>query len=284
MYKIEFVADSGTKFLLGADNGIVFDADALSGLDVNLGTSQGFSQIGQTVETRAVSGASLQITGKIFRNIRNNKAAMRRAFAPFQKGKLIFNGEYYLPVEVKSSPKFSPVKDNGAFSLVLFAPFPFWRSVRTSAYGIGVVEPLFSFPVTYSSTEGHRFGTRSSNKFTNVYNNGDVSTPFSLSIRTASTSTNVTITNVLTGEFLRVAGVLNLDEVISISRDSSGQLAAVLMAGGITTDIISRIDDDSNFYELAVGDNLVLVSDDESSGNLIVDISFDPAVGGVYES
>lgn len=283
MYRIEFVADSGTKFLLGADNGIVFDADALSGLDVNLGTSQGFSQIGQTVETRAVSGASLQITGKIFQNIQKNKAAMRRAFAPFQKGKLIFNGKYYLPVEVKSSPKFSPVKDNGAFSLVLFAPFPFWRSVKTSAYGLGVVEPLFSFPVTYSSTEGHRFGSRFSGKFTNVYNSGDVTTAFSLSVRTLSVSTNIVVTNVLTGEFLRITGVLNVGEVINISRNSSGQLTAALTVNGAASDIISRIDDDSNFYELAVGDNLVLVSDDEGSGNVICEISFDHAVGGVYE-
>lgn len=285
MYKIEFISDTGVKFLLGADNGIVFDADALSGLSVELGTAQGFSQVGQTIESRSVSGASLQITGIIFRNVQNTKAAMRKAFAPFRKGKLIFDSSYYLLIEVKASPKFSPVKNSGAFSLELFAPFPFWRSVQTSAYGIGVIEPLFSFPVTYSSTDTHQFGSRSSGKFTNIINNGDVPTAFDLSIRTTAASTNTTITNVLTGEFLRITGTLNVGEVVSIFRDSSGQLTAVMTASdGTVTDIISRIDDDSNFYELAVGDNLVLASDDEESGGLIVDISFDPAVGGVYEN
>lgn len=284
MYKIEFISDTGVKFLLGADNGIVFDADALSGLEVDLGTSQGFSQMGQTVETRSVSGAPLQITGKIFRNIPAIKAAMRRVFAPFRKGKLIFNGTHYLQVEVKSSPAISPIRDNGAFSLELFAPFPFWRSVQTSTYGIGVIEPLFSFPVTYSSTEPHEFGSRSSEKFTNIINDGDVPTAFSLSIRTTATSTNTTITNVLTGQFLRVTGTLNIGEVVEIARDSSGQLSATLTADGVTTDIISRVDDDSNLYELAVGDNIMLVSDDEASGALIVNINFDPAFGGVYEN
>ena len=283
MYKMEFISDTGTRFLLGADNGIVFDADALSGLEVDLGTSQGFAQVGQTVEARSVSGAPLQITGKIFRNIPATKAAMRRAFAPFRKGKLIFNGTHYLLVEVKSSPAVSPIRDNGSFSLELFAPFPFWRSARTSTYGIGVIEPLFSFPVTYSSTETHKFGSRSSERFTNIINSGDVPTAFSLSIRTTAASTNVTITNVLTGEFLRIIGTLNIGDVVEIARDSSGQLSATLTADGVTTDIVSRVDDDSNLYELAVGDNIILVSDNETSGGLIVDISFDPAVGGVYE-
>ena len=280
---MEFISDTGTRFLLGADNGIVFDADALSGLEVDLGTSQGFAQVGQTVEARSVSGAPLQITGKIFRNIPATKAAMRRAFAPFRKGKLIFNGTHYLLVEVKSSPAVSPIRDNGSFSLELFAPFPFWRSARTSTYGIGVIEPLFSFPVTYSSTETHKFGSRSSERFTNIINSGDVPTAFSLSIRTTAASTNVTITNVLTGEFLRIIGTLNIGDVVEIARDSSGQLSATLTADGVTTDIVSRVDDDSNLYELAVGDNIILVSDNETSGGLIVDISFDPAVGGVYE-
>jgi len=283
VYKMEFISDTGTRFLLGADNGIVFDADALSGLEVDLGTSQGFAQVGQTVEARSVSGAPLQITGKIFRNIPATKAAMRRAFAPFRKGKLIFNGTHYLLVEVKSSPAVSPIRDNGSFSLELFAPFPFWRSARTSTYGIGVIEPLFSFPVTYSSTETHKFGSRSSERFTNIINSGDVPTAFSLSIRTTAASTNVTITNVLTGEFLRIIGTLNIGDVVEIARDSSGQLSATLTADGVTTDIVSRVDDDSNLYELAVGDNIILVSDNETSGGLIVDISFDPAVGGVYE-
>jgi len=137
--------------------------------------------------------------------------------------------------------------------------------------------------VTYSSTETHKFGSRSSERFTNIINSGDVPTAFSLSIRTTAASTNVTITNVLTGEFLRIIGTLNIGDVVEIARDSSGQLSATLTADGVTTDIVSRVDDDSNLYELAVGDNIILVSDNETSGGLIVDISFDPAVGGVYE-
>ena len=57
MYKMIFLSDNGQKFVFGTDNANVFDADLGDGVTVDIGTSQGFSQIGETIESRTVEGA-----------------------------------------------------------------------------------------------------------------------------------------------------------------------------------------------------------------------------------
>ena len=101
MYSVKFEKDNGEVFLLGTNNNIVFDVDGLSGIGIDLGTSQGFSQIGETVDTQSVSGKTLTVKGVIYRNLADGKKRLIKAFAPFSKGRLIYNNKYYLYVYVK---------------------------------------------------------------------------------------------------------------------------------------------------------------------------------------
>ena len=49
MYSAIFEADNGQKYIFGRDGETVFDMDLGNGVTVNVGTSQGFSQVGETV-------------------------------------------------------------------------------------------------------------------------------------------------------------------------------------------------------------------------------------------
>ena len=77
-----FKADNGEKFVFGVNNGNVFYMDIGEGVSVRIGTSQGFSQVGETVQTQSVGGRKIKVVGAIYGNVAQKKKEMRRVFAP----------------------------------------------------------------------------------------------------------------------------------------------------------------------------------------------------------
>lgn len=281
MYSCKFINNNGNVFLFGVENNLLFDVEGLSGVSVDIGTAQGFSQIGETVQAETVSGQELKISGTIFKNIPQTKKAMRNIIAPFARGKFIFNDKYYYDVVVQNAPEFSPVKNNGVFSLRLFSAFPFPRAMSDNNFLIGGITPMFSFPVNYATP--HQFGVKSAARYLNVLNSGDVKTPFKVVITTKTQSSNITLTNLETFKFLKLNGVLNAHEILTIYRDNNNQLRAEKTVDGETEDVIDWIDENSDLFELSVGDNLILANDDEGGAELTVQIIFNSVLSGVFE-
>ena len=281
MYKVIFEADNGQKYVFGADGETVFDMDLGNGVSVDIGTSQGFSQVGETVESMTVGGRQINVRGDIFGNVQSRKKMMRKVFAPFVCGKLIFDGKHYIRVCVKDTPTFSPVRDDGRFTMLLYAPFPFFYSVDDSHYNIGEILPAFSFPVNYATP--HKFGERGTEKYTNVYNSGDIAVPFNVYMETFGTSVNPLIVNINTKEYLKLNGTLTAGDVANIYRDSNNILRVELSTDGELVDILSWVDDGSSLFQLNPGDNIIAFDDDGGGSSLTVKFTFSPAVVAVYE-
>lgn len=282
MYTATFENDNGKKYLFGTKNGTAFDLDLGDGLSVNIGTSQGFGQRGESVQTQSVSGRTIRIRGVVFGNIAERKKALRAAFAPFSKGRLTFQDEYYIRVYVKSAPIFGMRADDGRFSMQLFAPFPFFRKVKAKRVSLGVTIPAFSFPVNY--TVGHKFGERSAVRYVNVYNDGDVSSALAVEIRVLQATQNIVITNLQTFDRLKINGAFGEGDIVRLYRNEDDIFKAELISDGVTTDIISRIDEESTLFEIDVGDNLLQVSDNNGGEWLEASITFNTAVATVYET
>lgn len=281
MYNVIFETDNGQKYVFGKDGETVFDMDLGNGVSVDVGTSQGFSQVGETVESMTVGGRSITVRGAIFGNIQSRKKMMRKTFAPFVWGKLIFESKYYIRVCVKDTPTFSPIKNDGRFTMLLYAPFPFFYSVDDAHFNIGEIVPMFSFPVNYATP--HKFGERGVEKYTNVYNSGDIAVPFNVYIETFGTSENPVIVNLDTQEYLKLNGTLTAGDVANIYRDSNNILRVELSSGGELVDILSWVDDGSSLFQLNPGDNIIAFDDDDGGNSLTVKFSFSPAVVAVYE-
>lgn len=281
MYKAVFEADNGRKYVFGADGDTAFDMDIGNGVTVDIGKSQGFLQVGETVENFTVTGRPIEVKGVIYGDIAKKKREMRGVFAPFVSGKLTIQGKYYVRVYVQETPSFSPIKGDGRFTMVLFAPYPFFYETEQTLKTVGEIKPAFSFPVNYA--EPHKFGEKGEEKYINIINNGDINAPFSLQIRTSAVSTNVVVTNLETYKYLRLNGVLNAGDVAKVYRDEKNVLRAELVSGNEVQDIISWIDDGSELFELNVGTNLLSADDDEGGANLTVNVIFNPAVVAVYE-
>ena len=283
MYSAVYENENGLKFVLGKDGDNVFDLNVGNGVPVNLGTSQGFSQIGEAVETQSVSGRAITVKGAIFQNVISQKKAMRKVFAPFTGGTLMLSDGLFIRVIVKDPPTFSPVKDDGRFTMQLYAPFPYFYSTAESFVQIGGILPRFKFPVNYA--EPHKFGEKAAGTFSEILNAGEVKVPYGLQLTVTGTSTNPTVTNLLTFQFLKINGSFSQGDFVHVYRDENNVLRAELTgADGNVLDIISQIDEDSNLFELNVGDNLISVNDDEGGAGMVARIVYSPAVVAWYES
>lgn len=282
MYKVVFENDNGKTFVFGPDGGNWYGMNIGDGMEITLGKSQGFAQVGETVETQAVGGRTIDVTGRFIGDIVAGKNAMRNVCAPLASGSLVFNGTHFIRVYVKAAPSFSAVKNNGLFKMQFYAPFPFFSATDGSHQAIGGITPQFRLPVNYATP--HRFGTRGTNKYVNVVNSGDVKIPFKAIIKSEGVSTNPTITNLGTFAFLKINGTLNNGEFITIYRDNGNVLRAEKTAGETVTDVIGWIDDESSLFELETGDNMISATDDQGGTALVVNFEYSPAVGALYES
>lgn len=281
MFETVFEADNGRKFVFGRNGGNYYGMSIGNGVNVALGTSQGFSQTGETVQTQSVGGRPIDVRGELYGDIAERKNALRMACAPMTAGRLIFGGAYYIRVFVQSAPTFIPKRGDGRFMMQFYAPFPYFSAVEQKAYTIGGVTKEFRFPVNYAKP--HRFGTRSGAKATNVVNDGDVEIHFRMEIRVTGACANPTITNMETREFLRLNGEFTIGNVVAVYRDENNAIRAELTADGATTDILSRLDDDSNLFRLVAGDNMLAASDDYGGTGMIAQFTFHTARAAMYE-
>lgn len=277
MYSAYFVKKNGQKFSFGYENGILFDISPLAELDVDIGSNQGFGQIGETVQTQGLAGVTRTISGKIIDN--SKKSQLISIFSPFSEGKLVFENKWYCDCVVKKSPEIQVSGIQVNFSLMLFCPSPYWKSMQESYFSIGVIDPQFQYPCTLNT---HKFGAKNENAFVNALNKGEKTNDFTISFFASLPVENYGITNVITGEFISLSDTLQAGEEVNIYREN-GILRVKKTSGDTVSDIFSKLDEDSNMFYLQNGDNLLTMSADSGLEYLSCAISFYTAKSGVYD-
>lgn len=282
MYNAVFEADNGRVYYFGKKGKTIFDMEIGDGVSVDIGTSQGFLQIGETVENYTISGRNITVNGAIYgADVDKRKKEMRGVFSPFTSGRLTIENKYYIRVTVKETPSFSPIKGDGRFTMLLFAPYPFFKEIETRSFLVGETKPHFTFPVNYAKT--HFFGIKDATAPINIYNSGDVKADFRLHIRCTGLCQNVAVRNLSTFEELKLNGEMILGDVINFYKSDNGVLRCELVRDGQTIDILNWVDDESDLFELQRGENVISATDDGGGANLFVNLIFNPSVVAVYE-
>ena len=77
MFEAVFESDNGRTFVFGIRGSNYFAMNIGEAVNAAIGTSQGFAQIGETLENMAVGGRSIDVSGKLFGNIVERKNALR---------------------------------------------------------------------------------------------------------------------------------------------------------------------------------------------------------------
>lgn len=276
MYKARIVTDAGRSFDFSYANGVLFDVSPLSGVEVGIAVSQGFRQVGETVEYQSVGGIYRTISGRLL-----SKDAARRMLSvlgAFTEGKLYVNDAYYCPIVLASTPQISQKKTGDIpFLLRVFCPSPYWYAADGKSVLLNDYTPAFSFPVLYDS---HVYGVEGGSAFVNVYNEGDAEADMEIVFRSEGVSENFGVANVLTGEILRFGGTLSEGETVTLRR-VGGRVTAIRRNGTEESDVLRDVSDDSNLFTLHAGDNVLRVTADAGEEVLRASISFHAAYMGV---
>ena len=179
MFDAIFTASSGQSFSFGYKAGVLYSIDPIGDLPVELETSQGYQQVGATVESRSISGVTRTITGRILRNTAYLKRQLRDIFTPGATGRLTVAGKYYCDAEVQRCPAISAANLWPTFSFQLYCPNPYWRSVSETSVSLFYTQPAFRLPVCYST---HQFGLRIQSDFLKLSNPGPDTQDFVLTL------------------------------------------------------------------------------------------------------
>lgn len=277
MYNAKIITDAGKEFRFGYDDGCLFDISPLSGSDVNITTSQGFQQIGVTVEGQNVGSVRRTIRGTILNKATETK--MLSVLPVFTTGRLYVNDTRFCNITVNKTPEIRTSKwGKKTFSMQVFCDTPFWSSAKDSLYIVSNFKKSFTFPVTYDS---HTFAVRTENAFVNCFNGGDVSVPLSCEFTADAEVTNYGVINVRTLEELRFDDVLEVGEKVKLFYEKGSIKATKEDADGNVTGVLGKLTDSSNLFNVKPGDNIFKISAENNEQFLKVNILFRPAFMGV---
>ena len=279
MYDLTFISSTGNRIALNYKNGIIIKTvEGATGLSVDLQTAQGYQQVGNSVSSQTVSGRDLTISGFIFKENKDKKLALQKAFAPFVSGQLFWENKYFMDVYVKDAPTISQNKHSD-FMFRLYAGFPFWKSKNQTNKTNGTVMKEFRFPVNYATP--HRYGTKDASNEYNVQNVGEVESPIDVTISAKEQVVNPQVVDLDTGKFLRFNVTLERGEEIRLTQSNGRIQVSIIRVDGSEENAFKILDDDSSLFSVSAGDNRLTSIADEGENNMTTLISFYPLYTGV---
>lgn len=275
VYNARIETDAGKIVRFGYEYGNVFDITPLSGVDVTLGTSQGYQQIGETVENQSVNGISRTIRGTFTGSDPESAArAMLRALPVFTTGRLVFDDQYFCRIHIKKTPYvFRSRYGKYTFDMMVYCETPYWMNIKGNQYVMGGYTAAFSFPVLYNS---HVFGIRNESAYTNCVNSGAMDVPFTARFTTSTETTNFGIVNINTLEHLTLNMTLTQGDTVTVSREN-GRL--YVQRGD--EDIFATLDESSDLFMMHPGDNVLRMTAESGLSGLQTSISYNAAEIGV---
>jgi len=169
-------------------------------------------------------------------------------------GKLVYSkGDVKREIQavVENVPVFAIGRENNGMRfqrtiINLLCPSPFWEDIASENYKledfVGNFRFKFHFPV--------RFATRGDSRI--LLNKGDVPTPIVVEFRGASV--NPKITNVTTGEFIRVNRTIPPGYKLVLDTSFGNKRVEIVAPDGVVENAFHYIDLDSTFFSLDVGE------------------------------
>lgn len=249
MFDAVFTTSDGQSFAFGYAAGVLWSCDPLGDLPVDLETSQGYQQVGATVESRIISGVTRTITGRILRNADYCKRQLRDIFAPSVTGRLTVAGKYYCDAEVQRCPAISAALRWPTFSFQLYCPNPYWHSVTETLAATIKVTPVFRLPACYTS---HQYGIREQASYIRIFNDGLDTQNWKLSLTARGDVVNPGVINPETGESLRFVTTLQDGDELQVYREN-GQLRVEQVIDGKNYDVFAVLDESSDLWTVYHG-------------------------------
>lgn len=243
------------------------------------------NQIGVYVTGTSLETRSVDISGWVIasteREMTNRKTILNRFFNPQQAVDLFYK-DYVLRFLPNTSVRYSTaIAENNEvvckFKVEGYCPDPLFAEQAESKVAAASTIGLFHFPLIMSKTPtppgGIVFGVRQPSLIVAITNSGAVSIGMKVVFKANGTLSNPSIINVNTQKYFKVNKTMQAGEVIEIDT-IIGEKKVQGTLDGVTSNYFKYRDLDSEWLQLAVGDNLFRYDADENVGNLEVYIYF----------
>lgn len=253
-----------------------FPLDFKEDLDSEMITTKSYKQDGETFSRDSLDPREITIDGFFQLSRTNNilERKLKRVFNPKSSGTLTFQAlDFVREIDVRpvSMPEIDKTGHRGIFSIDLVAHDPFWREAERMEF-LALLTPALFFPLVIPPW-GTIFGLQSSALQTEFENPGDLETGFRVVFKARGTVINPWVTNVPTGETIKILYEMAKDDVIEvISQPGRKQ---VLINGVKSFQHLDRLN--SSFFSLTPGKNIMGYQADENTINLDVIVYYSPA-------
>lgn len=161
----------------------------------------------------------------------------------------------------------------------IICPDPYFKAVNATICEFSAVNPLFSFPVAFSS-EGSAISQLDTYLQKNILNDSDEETGIIVDLYATGTALEPTIHNITTGETFTVNHEFNAGDKVRLNT-RTGEKSLTLVRDGTETNILNQMEIGSKWFTLRVGDNLFSYTAVQGAENLRVTINLQPIFTGV---
>ena len=258
--KVVFINGRGQSIELTNRRPFLLESvEGRGGVEANVQMQSAPFQDGATFIDTNLSTRSLALNVTLLADSRDELNDLRNQISAFFNpkigiGTLIYsNGDVQreIKVTVDGSPAF-PVGDaKGKWyqrtAINLIAPDPYWQGTEIENYKLADFVGNFRFPFRFPV----RFAARGDSRL--LLNKGDVPTPIKVEFR--GPVTNPKITNLTTGEFIRVNRAIPIGYKLILDTSFGNKRVEIVAPDGIVQNAFHYIDLESSFFNLGVGEN-----------------------------
>lgn len=237
--------------------------------------AQGINQVGSTFQSSNVQSRPVTVSGRIVGAFQDQmKTRLLSVVRPDLSAKLYAN-DYYLDVRPSATPTIEGREHNANFQFSVLAAYPYWQKDSSATATLSGVRKSFKFP--WNISRPYRFGEVVTAAFINVYNEGQVPVPFTVTLSAIDTVVDPKLIEADTNEYLLLNKTLVAGEkvVIQITHDRT------YVNSNIDGECRGALDLGSSFFRLKVGDNVIKPEATSGKENLNVEIDFAAEIVGI---
>lgn len=274
MYKASIENRSGNVLLLTGDEAI-YQVTSIVGLNpppANINTTPIVGMDGGLFNSSKLETRNIVITVRINGAVERNRLALYQYFRTKEWCRFYYtNGsvDVYIDgyVEKVDLDLFAAKGEIAQISII--CPRPYFRDLATIVTDISNSKAAFVFPFSIEEDDPIPFSEYSASRVTDVANGSQSDTGVTITVTFSGAASYITIQNTSTGEYFTVTYAFLAGDQLTIST-YQGAKAVKLTRSGVTTNLLSAVDQGSTFFQLTPGSNPFGLATDGADEDIVV--------------
>lgn len=291
MYEIVYKNSEGAQLVFGVQPPFtVSNKTGFGAVENAVTTEEQYGLDGVILVSERLDKRDLTVKGTVIgtspKDLSELQHEMIKVLNPKTPGSLIYRAyekEYQIDVLIVKAPEMDEVTKNTTttYTCSFLALDPYWcdMSIYNSLIPLAVATKKHFWPLEITS--GYEFATLKSGEIIPVTNDGDVTVGGTFYFTLGAEATDPEVYNVITQEFFRFKGSYQAGTRFKLVTTRGLKEAVMTDPSGDESNAMPLRDPNSTFLQLEKGDNYFQVKATSGIGNVIVQLDFQPLVGGV---